>query len=282
MAVSAMRRDINPTICHGEDVLLEELSSRLKGVLPVQPSPLLVPSDNSSSSLKSTVLDGHLISCFVIGGECRLCFPQIISVVLQDVKVDDVNDLFVDLNIHISVASQQQLDTLKLAGVMPMTADSCGLVTKSDAERLVAKLLPRTSGPLRKKVCRDDAVPICHDCFGGCSGLLLGSIDGDECIECSECKYMFSGEKFVAHTHSLKEIRRVCHWGFDSANWKYYLRIAETHESDIHAIRLFEHFKNPHLRLGKRHNDCKVSIITISLRMHVLYFYLLLMIFILM
>lgn len=257
MALTAMRRDIH-SMCHGEDILLEELSSRLKGVLPVQPSPLLVPSDSTSSSLKSTMLGGHLISCFVIGGECRLCFPQIISVVLQGVKVDDVNDLFVDLNIHISVASQQQLDTLKLAGVMPMTADSCGLVTKSDAERLVAKLLPQTNGPLRGVVSRDDAVPICHDCFGGCKGTLLPSLHCEECIECDECKYMFSGEKFVAHTHSLKEIRRVCHWGFDSANWKYYLRIAETHEDDIRAVQRLEHFKNPHIRIGKRHNECKV------------------------
>uniref|UniRef100_A0A1I8EJL6 Ski_Sno domain-containing protein n=1 Tax=Wuchereria bancrofti TaxID=6293 RepID=A0A1I8EJL6_WUCBA len=108
-----------------DDILLDELSSRLHGVLPIQPTPLLLPSDHISSSLKSTRLNGHLIYCFVIGGECRLCFPQIISVVLHDVPINDINELFINLNIHISVASQQQLDTLKLAGIMPMTADSC-------------------------------------------------------------------------------------------------------------------------------------------------------------
>ncbi|MFH4978274.1 hypothetical protein AB6A40_004983 [Gnathostoma spinigerum] len=239
------------------DVLLDELA-HLKGVLPVQPSPLMVAPDTQSSSLKSTRLNGQLISCFVVGGECRLCFPQIISFVLNGVRIDDINNLFLDLNIHISLATSQQLDILKIAGVMPMTADSCGLVTKSDAERLVAKLLPQSSGPLAVVASRTDAVSVFHDCFGGCSGTLLCSLASPEAIECSECKYMFSGEKFVAHTHSTREIQRVCHWGFDSANWRHYLLIGEDQENDLMAVQRLHNFKYSQIRTtSKRHADCK-------------------------
>ncbi|MCP9262312.1 Ski oncogene [Dirofilaria immitis] len=224
-----------------DDILLDELSSRFRGVLPIQPSPLLLPSDHISSSLKSTRLNGHLIYCFVIGGECRLCFPQIISVVLRGVAINDINELFVDLNIHISVASQQQLDTLKLAGVMPMTADSCGLVTKSDAERLVAKLLPQCSGyRLRTDVAASygtDTIPVMHDCFDGCTGTLIPMLDTDEQIECTQCKLLFTGEKFVSHSHSIQQIRRICHWGFDSSNWRHYLHLPESYEDDIKALQ---------------------------------------------
>ncbi|VDO39922.1 unnamed protein product, partial [Onchocerca flexuosa] len=238
-----------------DDILLDELSSRFRGVLPIQPSPLLLPSDHISSSLKSTRLNGHLIYCFVIGGECRLCFPQIISVVLRGVAISDINELFVDLNIHISVASQQQLDTLKLAGVMPMTADSCGLVTKSDAERLVAKLLPQCSG---YRLTTDiasygaDTIPVMHDCFDGCTGTLIPSLDSDEQIECTQCKLLFTGEKFVSHSHSIRQIHRICHWGFDSSNWRHYLHLPESCEDDIKALQRLELYKYPPIRLGKR------------------------------
>lgn len=236
----------------GEDVLLEELSRRFRGVLPVQPSPVLLAPDQTPCSLKSTMLAGHLIYCFVVGGECRLCFPQIISVVLPGVRPGDVNELFAQLNIHMSVASPQQLDTLKVAGVMPISADSCGLVTKSDAERLVARLLPQSSGPLGADVPRGDALPVVHDCFGGAAGVLLPSLAAEARIECSHCKLMFTGEKFVSHSHSTEQIRRICHWGFDSSNWKYYLRLPEHCEDDAKALRRLQLYKYPPVRLGKR------------------------------
>lgn len=246
-----------------EDVLLDELSSRFHGILPVQPSPLMLPSDHISSSLKSTRLNGHLIYCFAIGGECRLCFPQIISVVLRDVAINVINELFVDLNIHISVASQRQLETLKLAGIMPMAADSCGLITKSNAEYLVGKLLPQcngyrlaTSATARtisnKQLHGNDMIPVMHDCFDGCTGTLMLLLDTDEQIECNHCKLLFTGEKFVSHSHSIRHFRRICHWGFDSSNWRHYLHLPESCEEDVKALQKLHLYKYPPIRLGKR------------------------------
>ncbi|VDM10644.1 unnamed protein product [Wuchereria bancrofti] len=274
LSMNSMKQLITTT----DDILLDELSSRLHGVLPIQPTPLLLPSDHISSSLKSTRLNGHLIYCFVIGGECRLCFPQIISVVLHDVPINDINELFINLNIHISVASQQQLDTLKLAGIMPMTADSCGLITKSDAEHLVAKLLPQCSGyrlattalsttttaaaatptttmiKSYDEIMMNDAIPVMHDCFDGCTGILIPMLNSDEQIECTQCKLLFTGEKFVSHSHSIQQIQRICHWGFDSSNWRHYLHLPESYENDLKALQKLELYKYPTMlhRLGKR------------------------------
>lgn len=39
----------------------------------------MLQSDTKFSSLKSTFLMNHLISCFVVGGECRLVFEQVVS-----------------------------------------------------------------------------------------------------------------------------------------------------------------------------------------------------------
>ncbi|VIO95007.1 Snowski, identical [Brugia malayi] len=281
--LNSMKQLITAATTTTDDILLDELSSRLHGVLPIQPTPLLLPSDHISSSLKSTRLNGHLIYCFVIGGECRLCFPQIISVVLHDVPISDINELFINLNIHISVASQQQLDTLKLAGIMPMTADSCGLITKSDAEHLVAKLLPQCSGyrlatagssttttaPTTTTIAAatttamiksydelmmNDAIPVMHDCFDGCTGILIPMLNCDEQIECTQCKLLFTGEKFVSHSHSMQQIQRICHWGFDSSNWRHYLHLPESYENDLKALQKLELYKYPTMmhRLGKR------------------------------
>jgi hypothetical protein len=79
----------------------------------------------------------------VIGGECRLCFPQIYSLILKDVDHETIVTLFKELHIQTRQATQEQIESLKLAKALPMTASSCGLVTKSDAERLVALLKQR-------------------------------------------------------------------------------------------------------------------------------------------
>lgn len=86
---------------------------------------------------------GHLISCFVIGGECRLCFPQIYSLILKDIEHETIVTLFKELRIQTRQATPEQMESLKLAKALPMNATSCGLMTKSDAERLVALLKQR-------------------------------------------------------------------------------------------------------------------------------------------
>ena len=60
---------------------------------------------------------------------------------------------------------------------------------------------------------------------------------GAECIECLECGGLFSPQKFVCHSHSPQN--RICHWGFDSANWRHYIQVTHLLQSpDLHGAFL--------------------------------------------
>lgn len=50
---------------------------------PVMSGPLFIPSDRSTERCE-TLLEREPISCFVVGGEKRLCLPQILNSVLRE------------------------------------------------------------------------------------------------------------------------------------------------------------------------------------------------------
>uniref|UniRef100_A0A0N5B0C7 C-SKI_SMAD_bind domain-containing protein n=1 Tax=Syphacia muris TaxID=451379 RepID=A0A0N5B0C7_9BILA len=273
-----------------EDVILEPLKL-LKNTLPapLQFGPMLLPSDSTSSPLKSTRLAGQLISCFVVGGECRLCLPQLLAMILPNISDTIIQKVYTELQIHTAVATLLQMESLKVSGILPPGTSSCSLIRKSDAERLVSRLLPQSSGRLKNPKLRENAISICHDDFGGCSGLLIPAlITADEycaAIECTECKLLFTGERFVSHTHqnsvktgSNSGYQQICHWGFDTANWRYYIYLenesVDSAKDDLKQLQLFTNYKQIEAqnRLSalvssqmqnalKRHSDTKVRII---------------------
>ncbi|CAG6022042.1 unnamed protein product [Menidia menidia] len=102
--------------------------------------PLLVPSDRSTER-GETLLHGEGISCFVVGGEKRLCLPQILNTVLRAFTLQQINAVCDRLHVYCSRCTAEQLDILKLLGVLPFAAPSCGLITKTDAERLCSALI---------------------------------------------------------------------------------------------------------------------------------------------
>ena len=109
-----------------------------------------------------------------------------------------------ELQIFCSTCTPAQLAALKLARVLPISAAQCGLITKSDAERLSALLLaesgaPRPRSPSTPPPCspgeaggavsppRGDpaSLKVQHECFGGCVGVLHPqsySSPGAKCI----------------------------------------------------------------------------------------------------
>uniref|UniRef100_A0AC34FQP4 SKI/SNO/DAC domain-containing protein n=1 Tax=Panagrolaimus sp. ES5 TaxID=591445 RepID=A0AC34FQP4_9BILA len=128
----------------------------------------VLESDRNSSTIKSTKLANHFISCFVVGGEIRLCSPQIYSVIMKDVHEDDVTHWIREFNIvdHMAsheqitslklnraippelefnivdhMASHEQITSLKLNRAIPPELGACGLMTKTNAERLVGALI---------------------------------------------------------------------------------------------------------------------------------------------
>ncbi|XP_062832834.1 ski-like protein [Anolis carolinensis] len=218
----------------------EESTSSVFVPLPspqILPGPLLVPSD-SSTELTQTLLEGESISCFKVGGEKRLCLPQVLNSVLRDFSLQQINTVCDDLYIYCSRCTSDQLHILKVLGILPFNAPSCGLITLTDAQRLCNALLrPRTfpqngnllhgKGSLIQLKESGSAFEVEHECLGKCQGLFAPQFylqPDSPCIQCSECYGMFSPQTFVMHSHRSPD-KRTCHWGFESAKWHCYLHI---------------------------------------------------------
>uniref|UniRef100_A0A8C5HK31 Ski oncogene n=1 Tax=Gouania willdenowi TaxID=441366 RepID=A0A8C5HK31_GOUWI len=199
---------------------------------PVMSGPLFIPSDRSTERCE-TVLEREPISCFVVGGEKRLCLPQILNSVLRDFSLQQINSVCDDLHIYCSRCTADQLEILKVVGILPFSAPSCGLITQTDAERLCNALIYGGTFPPH---CNKDlgslelerterSFKVYHECFGRCKGLFvpeLYSSPASACIQCMDCRLMYPPHKFVVHSHKRLENRTV-HWGFDSANWRAYV-----------------------------------------------------------
>ncbi|GLG94385.1 Transforming protein Ski [Gryllus bimaculatus] len=215
---------------------------------PLQQLPILSAPDQSRSERTETPLEGESIACFVVGGEKRLCLPQVLTSVLRDFSLAQINQVCDELQIYCSRCTAEQLETLKATEILPPTAPSCGLITKTDAERLCSALLHRPSAPVRTPSKGALSFKVYHECFGKCKGICTPELYTDQhahCIQCVECHGMFSPQRFVCHAHRALE-NRTCHWGFDSANWRAYLLIARDQAEHEKLAKVLDVFKEQH------------------------------------
>nr|XP_054406404.1 ski-like protein isoform X2 [Pongo abelii] len=237
----------------------------------VLPGPLLIPSD-SSTELTQTVLEGESISCFQVGGEKRLCLPQVLNSVLREFTLQQINTVCDELYIYCSRCTSEQLHILKVLGILPFNAPSCGLITLTDAQRLCNALLrPRTfpqNGsvlPAKNSLAQlketGSAFEVEHECLGKCQGLFAPQfyVQPDApCIQCLECCGMFAPQTFVMHSHRSPD-KRTCHWGFESAKWHCYLHVNQkylgTPEEKKLKIILEEMKEKFSMRSGKRNQS---------------------------
>lgn len=224
--------------------------------LPPPPSPpvlgggpLLVPCD-SSTELTHSLLEGESISCFVVGGEKRLCLPQVLNSVLRDFSLQQINTVCDELYVYCSRCDAEQLHILKVLGILPFNAPSCGLITLTDAQRLCNALLrpgaalpADPSGKLAVQGLLKESkasFQVEHQCLGKCQGLFVPQFYTQpeaHCIQCVECQLLFSPQKFVMHSHKSPD-KRTCHWGFDSAKWPCYLQLARKYQGTAEEPRL--------------------------------------------
>jgi SKI/SNO/DAC family/c-SKI Smad4 binding domain len=100
--------------------------------------------------------------------------------------------------IFCSTCTPEQLEKLKLAKIIPVTASQCGLITKSDAERLCSVLLDRSPPLASMSGFHAKSSPfsfrVHHSCFGTCHGIVLPeayTTPAARCIECLECQGLF-------------------------------------------------------------------------------------------
>lgn len=194
---------------------------------PIQQTPLFITADQTKSERVNTILEGAVITSFDVGGEKRLCLPQILNTVLSMFSLPEINRNCSILQIFCSTCNEEQLNELKACHILPGNASSCGLITKTDAERLCNALLfskpPKCLivDPPQAKA----KLSVFHSCFGKCKGTFypdLYTTPSSLAVECCECHGFLSPKRFVCHVHDSPE-NRICHWGFDSSNWRYYL-----------------------------------------------------------
>uniref|UniRef100_A0A3Q2XCE9 SKI like proto-onco n=1 Tax=Hippocampus comes TaxID=109280 RepID=A0A3Q2XCE9_HIPCM len=234
--------------------------------------PLLVPCD-SSTELTHSLLEGESISCFVVGGEKRLCLPQVLNSVLRDFSLQQINTVCDELYVYCSRCDAEQLHILKVLGILPFNAPSCGLITLTDAQRLCNALLrpgaappaelgaePSGRGPPKESRA---GFQVEHRCLGKCQGLFLPQFYAQPeapCVQCVECHLLFSPQKFVMHSHKSPD-KRTCHWGFDSAKWPCYLQLGRKYQGspeEAELKRLLDQVK------GKFHYQLKRALDRVS------------------
>ncbi|CAB3234394.1 unnamed protein product [Arctia plantaginis] len=186
---------------------------------PPAAPPILLAADTVLGERGETLLEGEPISCFSVGGERRLCLPQILTSVLTDFTLEQINRVCDDLQIYCSRCTPEQLHELKSTGVLPKSAPSCGLITQTDAERLCAALL---HGPTALRPHKLSGFRVYHECFGGGRGVCAPD---QNLVQCLECRMLYTPRRFICHSHGTEH--RTCHWGFDSSRWRRFLLVAE-------------------------------------------------------
>uniref|UniRef100_A0A4Y0BIX0 C-SKI_SMAD_bind domain-containing protein n=1 Tax=Anopheles funestus TaxID=62324 RepID=A0A4Y0BIX0_ANOFN len=229
-----------------EDVQQQQQTRQQPMGPPVPGVPIMTTPDPDCGIVQMTMLEGKRIGCFLLGGETRLCLPQIFNNILMDFSVEQINRSIQELMIYLYNCTDQQLQEFKRANIIPDTAKTCGLITRTNAERLCSSLLHQAH-ELRPRLKGGGGVlngsfRVYHRCFGKGEGLFLPelySFEEPTCIECAECRGLFSPQKFVCHQHEPQEIR-TCHWGFNSSNWRSYIHVVESEKNRDEYAQVLE------------------------------------------
>lgn len=205
-----------------------------KHMQPIKSQPILTAPDSEKGSLNFCRLENKAIGCYDIGGESRLCFPQILSTILKDVPLDQINQKSTELSITLLLSTPEQTTEFKYANILPSNVPPCGLITRTNAERLCSELLHKPQ--IKEKESNGYfKFRVYHRCFGKCEGICtpeLFSFTDRSCIECVECHGTMPPNKFVLHVCKNKPKESfTCHWGFESNKWRSYVLVSEGEEN---------------------------------------------------
>ncbi|KPP71654.1 hypothetical protein Z043_109402, partial [Scleropages formosus] len=125
-------------------------------VLPPPPppsTPVLAPCD-SSTELTHALLEGEAISCFAVGGEKRLCLPQVLNSVLRHFSLQQINAVCDELYVYCSRCRADQLHVLKLARKYLGTQD------EAPYKKLLEEMKEKFSAAHKKPLDSDAAVGV--------------------------------------------------------------------------------------------------------------------------
>lgn len=264
---SAIKSLQGPSTVLSTDAIIKKEPSESSPELPLEtPPPPPVPqvpilsTSDQSAELSETLIEGCRISCFIIGGEKRICFVQLLSTVLRNVQAYTINNVCAELFINFSSCNSEQLLALKAKGLLPAETPTCGLVTKPDAERLCSVLLHEGGAApegLDKHV--QCSFLVYHECFSGAKGVLYYEFYSEQnwCVQCVVCRRLFTPQMFVCHSCYMDKKRNsihtyietgICHWGFDSTNWRLYIHVLEGQQDYQKNTEILNGFKKNHIK----------------------------------
>lgn len=218
---------------------------------PIQSQPILSAPDSEKGMLMECMIEGKAIGCFQLGGELRLCFPQILHNILIDFPLDLIHRTIEDLHISCLQSTPEQTAEFKLAKILPPNVPPCGLITRTNAERLCSALLHKPE-PRKKEPNHYFSFRVYHRCFGKSEGICtpeLFSYTDMACIECIECHGMLAPNKFVLHVCKNKPKENfTCHWGFESSKWRNYIHVSMTEADQEKCMRKLDEISDREIR----------------------------------
>lgn len=210
---------------------------------PIQSQPILTAPDSEKGLLMECIIEGKAIGCFQLGGELRLCFPQILHNILIGFPLDLIHRTIEDLHISCLQSTPEQTAEFKIAKILPPNVPPCGLITRTNAERLCSTLLHKSTMK-KKELSNYFSFRVYHRCFGKCEGVCtpeLFSFTDRACIECVECHGMMAPNKFVLHVCKNKPKENfTCHWGFESSKWRSYIQVSMNEMNQEKCTRLMD------------------------------------------
>jgi hypothetical protein len=151
--------------------------------------------------------------------------------------------LGVALGINCIQCNSSQLELLRNAGAMPLSSRRCGMITKSEAERLVKSFLEDIKPPRIPPALSFDVE---HECGHGSRGTFFPSLYNSsraKCIRCFYCSQFFSPNKFIFHSHDdpakdplrrrLSPTSQINQHGLANFNsWRRHITIINEHKSE--------------------------------------------------
>ncbi|KHJ96923.1 c-SKI Smad4 binding domain protein [Oesophagostomum dentatum] len=214
---------------HAVDPLLYRLPE-FPAAIPIAPTPAMSPCDSDGIAAWITI-SGGAFPAMVLGGEPRIPVNLLLSRVLLSQGVSEIQTMMDDLNIHKSIATNEQAERLrKMDPDVSHDIAALSLVTRTDAERIcgIVRIESDPAPDGEADVDESERLSVQHQLFGTVNGWVYPSRKGGRSVRCRECECFFTPEDFVAHSHTdNRESQRTVHWGFDPANWRFMLELVK-------------------------------------------------------
>uniref|UniRef100_A0A1I7XBW6 C-SKI_SMAD_bind domain-containing protein n=1 Tax=Heterorhabditis bacteriophora TaxID=37862 RepID=A0A1I7XBW6_HETBA len=212
-------------------------------VIPIKPSPAMSPSDAEGMTGWVTI-NGERLPAMVVGGEPRIPIALLHNRPLNEHAYSEIERMMEDLNIHKSLATPCQMNSLR-----QMDPDV-------DAERICGIIRNESTLVSKCDIDVDEAerLSVEHHMFGRVCGWVYPSRKGGRCARCQTCHKWFTPQDFVAHSHKEnKENQRTVHWGFDPVNnWQLMVQLVQpSAELPEHQARWKEFLDNSPLKNSK-------------------------------